>query len=123
MDEKKVTRLCTEPNKFPPGTRVRVYGSFGSLTLLALKGEVFRTRVMDEKIEIRLDGGEIVIAHPKQCRRLVKRERRRVWVLESQFQRLESGRSEYRIWVETDPGNLKCQANDNFIEFIEVKKK
>lgn len=61
--------------QFKVGDRVRIYGFH-----IDDAGHVM-DRTIDEVCDNGLlgtDGGEYV--HPKQCRRLVKRERRRVWV-------------------------------------------
>ena len=100
--------------------RVRVYATLNG-SIAETKGTVTRMRP-DGMFYVNLDGrrGEIV-AHPKQCRLLVKKERRRVWVngnscLPGDPKQVATG-SEY-----IDMHGVKSLKTD-CVEFIEVKKK
>jgi len=58
-----------------------------------------------------------ILAHPKQCRRLKKKERRRVWIYENTLKDIEDGRRGSFL-----AQNISLTPFDNCIEFIEVKR-
>lgn len=60
-------------------------------------------------------------AHPKQCRRLVKKERRKIWIAQSEL--TPAYTSIKAVWIQRDPKDLTCAEGDQLIEFVEVKKK
>ncbi len=83
-------------------------------------GEV-ESIVDDHEIIVRFSGdGYAVSVSPKQCRRLVKKPRRRVWITKSQLENME--KDEAKLWVFTNSNYLTCQEGDQLIEFIEVRK-
>lgn len=88
--------------KFKVGDRVRAYS--GGLA----KG-YFDARVTQITSEGLLILDEYGVYHPKQCRRLVKTQRRRAWLLKSCL-------SNQAIF---EPPNFP----ENWIEFVEVRKK
>lgn len=99
--------------KFKVGDRVAVYNWKGRQT-----GKICVVEATGEEFCIGLDklheGHDSIQAHPKQCRRLVKKERRRVWVDFDQLIRLHCG----VCFAAYD----KNQAN-TLVEFVEVKRK
>lgn len=60
-------------------------------------------------------------AHSKQCRKLVKKPRLRVWISKKALK--EVSKNVTWVYAETDSNNLKCETKDSLVEFIEVKKK
>jgi hypothetical protein len=100
--------------KFKVGDRVRIYGANtqdGTIT-----GTVVELRP-DDWILVKYDGGMPSgmhkSHHPKQCRRLVKKERRRV-----RLHYRGSAVSVSWCWPTHDPSNC-----DGCFEFIEVRRK
>ncbi len=94
-------------NKFKVGDRVAVYAH----TLGRAVGEVSDVQGLPPywlNVQTSTCG---VVAHPKQCRKLVKKERRRVWV---KFNHVHGMSSLYEARPEHE---------GDFVEFIEVKKK
>ncbi len=62
---------------FEVGDRVAVYNEKNRYA-----GETIESSYPDsDYLIVRLNNGRIVTAHKKQCRRLVKKERRRIWIL------------------------------------------
>lgn len=107
------------------GDRVAVYGAifstkkkeyFGSAVDWR-KGEVVGTVQAGDMIVFKDEWGEDFTAHPKQCRRLVKKERRRVWVYQDRLGSItEQPTAYYRDQPPDDsPGH--------WVEFIEVRRK
>lgn len=98
-------------DKFPIGTRVRVYATLNG-AVAETKGSVTRIRTTDGMLYVNLDGrrGEIV-AHPMQCRKLVKKERRRIWLMKSHIEMRA-------YWTLTLP-----EKPDDYIEFVEARRK
>lgn len=106
--------------KFPIGTRVRVYATLNS-AVAETAGVVTRLRTADGMLYVNLDGrrGEIV-AHPMQCRRLIKKQRMRLWVAITQ-----KGAAVDVVVGGSMPMMLPpCSNQDmpSWHEFIEVKK-
>lgn len=102
------------------GDRVRVYGwdfddpkealIFNAEVLEKLSNGMLKVR------NPRLDGDDFV--HPKQCRKLVKKERRRVWI------HFNEKTPEREICHLNPPGKNAHEVCDgNCIEFREVKRK
>lgn len=102
-------------SKFKVGDRVRVYGhsdcareSFGGVV----------KEIHGAWLKVYSDGGSLVAAHPKQCRKLVKKERRRVWVNRG-----------YLAQLPNDPGGYICSVppaksiETSYVEFIEVRRR
>jgi hypothetical protein len=127
------------PNEFKVGDRVRVYAKFNVgdrvrvyATLNGNRaetaGELMRKR-QDEMWFVKLDGrrGQI-IAHPKQCRRLIKRPKRRIWIYATSFDDIQTvGQDETSFeCLREHPMVFTRRASDNMekmIEFVEVKRK
>jgi|SRR5271157_2534169 len=101
--------LVRGASKFKVGDRIRIYGFDSDDATLVLA----RTVVSVSPNLIETDGGEF--CHPKQCRRLVKKQRRRVWILEDDLVFDSDGTSDCLLSTE------KLHPTD--IEFIEVKKR
>jgi hypothetical protein len=106
---------------FQVGDRVAVYGhERGKLrqcgTVEGMKGE--EPISFPDTIKVRIHPGCALYCHPKQCRRLVKKPRRRVWIEES-----ELGKSNHDVWVQFDAGQLQVRAGEKLVEFIEVRRK
>ena len=94
--------------RFKVGDRVRVYGLYCEV----INGTV--ESLGNPQIFVRADSdGKIYSPYPQQCRRLVKKERRRVWVVSWAFKNL-AGAEEF---VRTENPHDK-----DFKEFVEVKK-
>lgn len=79
---------------------------------------------IDKKIglNIKTDAFNLVNmwAHPKQCRKLVKKPRRRVFIAASHVEMLESGE---RLPVQAATSSSHWLLPKDSIEFIEVRKK
>lgn len=101
--------------KFKVGNTVKVYEAFSSGTLGTVR-TVFDKD--DTMLVVTPDGGEIT-THFKQCRRLVKKPRRRVWIPQKEMSQLEklSGKN---AWCGLNVSLQKMVKDD--VEFIEVKK-
>lgn len=69
------------------------------------------------KVCVDTDGGKYYCVSPKQCRRLVKKERRRIWIPINSVPPNGSSRERCHI------NGFKPGDESLFIEFIEVKKK
>lgn len=108
--------------KFAVGDRVRVYGyiqkMFGSLTNANGAAFVVDTVEADDLLFVtRLK--DVYYVHPKQCRRIKKKELRRIWVekksanfpLSTTCDRLSE-----RVWILEKPQNVET------VEFVEVRK-
>lgn len=105
---------------FKVGDRVRVYHGWreieGQVTSIA------NTNLASELIHVTEDG--FYSAHedgpfaPEQCRKLVKKERRRVWLIESDIPASKGINYHKTIYRWPERHN-----NDNWIEFIEAKRK
>lgn len=118
---------------FKVGDRVRVYGAKGANALKVFDGKVTNDdlRKIYESDErtipfgipwresglIQVDG--CVLVYPQQCRKLVKKPRRRVWVIE------QDGHLRYGTW-NTERFNqsevIGYGNNCREIEFIEVPR-
>lgn len=90
---------------FKIGDRVAVYQSFFGRSERNI-GLVIDTG--NQAIKVQHDSGLMWILHPKQCRRLVKKERRRIWVLREPGFAL---------------GDIRDYEVGGYTEFVEVKKK
>lgn len=113
-------------SKFHVGDRVAVYGPAWSPghegRMVSHKAEV--VAVIDAcTLHIRPADGKLYFVHPKQCRRLKKRERRRVWVGQI---RVITPKQDLRFMEArfTEPSDYEGTADGKpWIEFIEVRKK
>lgn len=103
--------------KYKEGDRVKVYATLNG-SVAETKGTFTRFRP-DGMMYVNLDGrrGEIV-AHPKQCRRLVKKQRRRVWIRESVLNEYFQGGDK---WSDVAISGERLEEDD--VEFIEARKK
>lgn len=104
---------------FQIGDRVRVYQFefVGSQSRTNYVAEVVRSDYDDGSIRVQF-GGTSRNVHPKQCRRLVMRERRRCWVHENS---LKIPPLQNDGWIVS----RELPVNDGpgpWIEFIEVRK-
>ena len=95
-----------------PGDRVRVYETAGLRDACMFNGRV--TSVEDDLVFVL---GVNRPYHRKQCRLLVKKERRRVWINSNAFNYPELNDTAKEIHF----ASLKPM--QNWIEFVEVKKK
>lgn len=96
---------------FKVGQRVAVY-NFG----IRYVGTIFD--VFKDGIDVAEDpDNKGMRVHPKQLRRLVKKERRRVWIPETSLPHDMIGKCEDAAWVSADD-----RSKDGWVEFIEVKK-
>lgn len=105
--------------KLKPGDRVRVYGTgfrngeaFG--TSASVHNGIVRN-IHGVFISVTLSSRDWICVHPKQCRKLVRKERRRIFVYPSEFSKPEA----YRVYAYTKESNR----NTGAIEFVEVRKK
>lgn len=106
---------------FKIGDRVRAYGHWP----LVHKGGCYTGKVCASDspeswgtgLLIQLDDDEsFLTVHPKQCRRLVKKKRRRLWIDPKVF-------GEYEGRYFAGPQLVSKYPDFNFLEFVEVKKK
>lgn len=103
--------------KFKVGDRVAVYGAVWChqdaehKIYRGLKMEI--SKIIDENRITLYFGDEKYCAHPKQCRRLVKKEKRRVWVKVP---------TDFHPQHRTN-GMVSVDPVDGWDEFVEVKKK
>lgn len=84
------------------------------------------------RVEIRLDSGKgnVIYADPRQCRKLVKKPRRRIWLCASAFDEVTDcnnfsclSNNPQVFTVRHDlPGRLK-HPGEELIEFVEVRRK
>jgi hypothetical protein len=96
----------TAPKKpLAPGDRVAVYSGLSRCI-----GIVESTT---EGLALVRVGLNVRTYHVKQCRRLVRRERRRVWIDEPGLRKLETGQDE--VWASTT-------AMPRAVEFVEARK-
>lgn len=99
-------------SKFQAGDRVRVYENAESIltgTVADLGGG--KVRVLIEP------HGASWVFHPKQCRKLVKKERRRVWIACR-----DSGLSVFGGKL-VNPAGIFRSPSPEFVEFVEVRRK
>ena len=113
-------------SKFKVGDRVKVFVTLQSVPY-ETPGTV--TAIMSPRlIKVNLDrvettAGKIIGAHPKQCRRLIKKPRRRVWVHGNPKIKLGDAietAGDLLFYISTEPSPTYKGA---YIEFVEVKKK
>ena len=60
------------------GEVVMVYAFWLAVGYTGKKGKIIS--IKDDGLQVKLEDSTTVFAHIKQCRRLVKRERKRIWV-------------------------------------------
>lgn len=95
--------------------RVMVYATLNG-SVAESKGTVRRSRP-DGMFYVDLDGRNQILAHPKQCRKLVRKPRKRIWIAHHHFY---PERSHTTLPVyEKDP---RESVVGEFMEFVEVKK-
>lgn len=106
---------------FAVGDRVRVYGNSisGKFTPSRLGDKnigVVATDISDEGF-LGVDVAEfgIINFHFKQCRRLVKKERQRIWILETEMK-------DFHTSACVEVYKTQCDSKA-FIEFVEVVRK
>lgn len=107
--------------KFKVGDRVAVYGSSRGDALFSEGARAVIVAGPDSEsfLEIQFEAGarEKGLVHPKQCRRLVKKERRCIWVDEPNLRDLAKTKGGQReVFISTRP-------MPRAVEFVEVKKK
>jgi hypothetical protein len=111
---------------FQVGDRVAVYGLDGNCELVRIKttitglpanGQLY----LDEKdtVKTTVPRYDFSMAHPKQCRRLVKKPRRRVWV--NQYTEGVYG-SAYAEQGAAENAGRNSQGRE-LVEFVEVRRK
>lgn len=109
---------------FKVGDRVRVFGIIKSLAageVIGCVGEHNDMFVVDanaspEYVRVQCDSGVKYLAHPKQCRRLVKKQRRRVCIRygpDGEWAWLFKNQQEAVLSLEQYPGS-------KIAEFLEV---
>lgn len=96
-------------SKFKEGDRVAFYGGFGRLTGTVSNAELDCVGMFT----VIGEGGTKFNVHPKQCRKLKKKERRRVWIWRGVER---SNTYEFRI-------NPPTERSDEWSEFVEVRRK
>lgn len=109
-------------SKFKAGDRVRVYGYLGQKHPVSASVTTVHTDELIVNIDVQirpgvfLDGPDAVCVSvsPKQCRRLIKKPKRRVWINVKDLPGGTSGHAHYLI---NKPHN-----QPQYIEFVEVKK-
>jgi hypothetical protein len=115
---------------FQVGDRVAVYGLDGNCELVRIKttitgfassGQLY----LDEKDTVRLTVPkyDFSVAHPKQCRRLVKKVRRRIWI--EPYVLTSMARSQSEGWKYCGLDSVGIQPNEVYpgaVEFVEVRK-
>lgn len=105
--------------KFAVGDRVRVYGWFGSTADPCLSDTPCTIERIDDSGHLYVrpkKWNKQVIVHPKQCRKLIKKERRRVWIAREGLASIPA----------CSTRNISVSDHVRFsddIEFIEVVKK
>lgn len=100
------------------GDRVAVYG--GGLYpddawIVGVKGKIIAKHTAG--VRVKLVTGKEVIVHPKQCRRMVKKQGFRIWLPRHQLASFTGATLSLRM----DASLTKILEDD--IEFVEVKKK
>lgn len=118
---------------FKVGDRVKAYGYVGEMgaftltsTRLANAASVVDIQVSGNLVLQVGDSQRKYVAHPKQCRRLVKRERRRVWIKSSAVNHaLDPKTTVYQSTVVRADSPIPSLYGDKeiWVEFIEVRKK
>lgn len=99
---------------FKEGDRVRVYGYRGCSPIVAT---ITGLDVMGNATILSVVTGNTTV-HIKQCRRLVKKERRRIWATENY---LRNGSYAGALFSREAPTRPGC--SETWVEFIEVIKK
>lgn len=106
---------------FKAGDRVNVYGfTYDGTSCLGWAGEVTHAvgEIGGPLLHVRLDGRTAIEGvHPKQCRKLVKKERRRIWIDCSVGLSAISGRLSNQVRLELEDGK------EQFAEFVEVRRR
>jgi hypothetical protein len=102
--------------KFKEGDRVAAYGTDANGDPVVVRAEVVSLNA-DGTLGLRGDTYkdelyDFSCVHPKQCRRLVKRERRRVWCFDDGYENLEGP------FVTETPSTP-----ERWIEFVEVRRR
>lgn len=118
--------------EFKVGDRVRVYGlvteinaTGGAPVYMGVSGKINLIKQHTGKLVVDVEGLGTYLAHPKQCRRLIKKQKRRVWINEKWLQV-----SLTKTWSDVGSGAaiqaplIICSKDkrEGFIEFIEVTK-
>lgn len=104
--------------KFKPGDRVAVYLGKGRITGVVTRineGDILTVEELKP-----LGFGEAIAAHPKQCRKLKPRERRRVWISKQILDQLSVSGGD-RLTAEGVIGAFKYA--DDCAEFIEAPRR
>jgi hypothetical protein len=102
---------------FKEGDRIRVYG-FDTEDA----GRVFTrkvAKVLDDSFLLLTDGGEYV--NPKQCRKLVKRERQTIWVSTGLLKYLKYNNEQ--IELAGFDAALSVNEMPGLVPFVEARKK
>ena len=106
-------------SKFKVGDRVAVYGTIPNHYLSGHKGTVFDPRENGPGIQVKLDGGDVVYyVHPKQCRKLRKKERRKVFIH-------YCNKTVGRVFPDVDSAvraSIRDFSVTEIVQFVEVKR-
>jgi hypothetical protein len=111
------------------GDRVRVFSDshcFGDESPDRARADLATVHEVDPKRGLKLefaesDGGiSAVWWHPKQCRRLLKKPRRRVWLYIPVLETLTSSERTMAVWKELPAEYVN---DPNFVEFVEARRK
>lgn len=117
--QKRLYRALKERIMFEVGDRVRVYYTLGEkpITMKAKILFINAHGVLTVLPEISNEPARIV--HSRQCRKLKKKEKRRIWVLKNEHSKPQLGHPLLDKVLFNHPPSLfeKC-----YDEFIEVKK-
>lgn len=95
---------------FVAGEKVAVYMDGATRKTGIVIGFSSHAKDKELHVEFNIGSGERFWAHPKQCRRLVKKERKRVWV-------------QYRDDGSWSNFSIVEPVRAGWVEFVEVKKK
>lgn len=83
--------------------------------------------ICGDRLDIQEGKGVFKGLFSKACRRLVKKERRRVWISQKNLEKARAYIGKPNggscVWCLTDPDYLKCEGGDALLEFVEVRKK
>ena len=104
--------------EFQIGDRIAGYWTEDAYTAHREAGTVTEARD-NGVLKVRCDDGTGNMFHHKQCRRLVKKKRREVWIAESDLNSADGDK-----WIQFGVNRaLTCVNGDRLIKFREVKEK
>ncbi len=104
------------------GLRVRVYATLNGA--VAESNGTVRSLRDDGMLVVDLDSQlKAIVAHPKQCRRLVLKPRRRVWIYGPSIGDETIDDSDITFDAEKQIGSLGEKLRAEWVEFIEARRK